>query len=389
MRRTDGLERVLAGRGDSLLRVRRGLTPQHLGLDPRESEVLDVLRASPASASELIARSGRPEVARRLLYLLELVEGLDTLDVGADPSRAISSSDPQGGVTPPRPGGASARAAADSRATRTAASASTERSPVTYAEPPAGLGEADLARWQEIVDRAKAEDTQTFYDVLGVTPSANTQELEAAYVKMAKLTHPDRLGPALAPLRPHADRLFRRATEAREALVDAKSRMDYDKQVREGGGTPAAERHVREVVEAALDYQKVDLLLRKKAYDDAIAILDRNLELSPEFADYHAKKARALMLARGVEDRVVREQIQRLLDRALALDEKHEVAHFTKGELLKKMGDPRGALVHFRAAAEANPHNIDAAREVRLSTLKKSDGSGDEGLLGRLFKKKH
>jgi curved DNA-binding protein CbpA len=368
--RTDGFARVVAGRGDSLLRVKRGLTAQQLGLRQEEAEVLDVLRAAPTTVGDLVSRSGRPDVARKLIYLLELWDGLDTLD-GAAPKPPSTEPTRQ-------------------PAARPAPVLAPKRVQVTYPDPPEGLGETDLIRWNDVVARAKAEDAQTFYEVLDVTPNASMQEIESAFVKMAKLTHPDRLGPALAPLRTHADRLFRRATEARECLVDAKARADYDKQVREGGGTPAADRHVRDVVEAALDYQKVDLFLRKKAFDDAIAILDRNIALSPGIADYPAKKAHALMLSRGTDDAGVRAQIVALLDRALGLDEKHEGAHFTKGQLLKKMGDSRGALVHFRAAVEANPHNIDAAREVRLSTLKKGEGSGDEGgLLGKLFKKKH
>jgi curved DNA-binding protein CbpA len=371
-KRSDGLARVLASRGESLLRVKRGLTPQLLGLDEEEAEVLDVLRAAPATASDLISRSGRPEVARALLYFLELWDGLDALEgalPASPPAREPGRQAPAPRPTPP---------------------SFPKRIEVTYPDPPADMGEAELARWQDVVARARAEDAQTFYEVLGIAHHASTQEIESAFVTMAKLTHPDRLGPNLAPLRPHADRLFRRATEAREVLVDAKSRLDYDKQVREGGGTPAADRHVREVVEAAIEYQKVDLLLRKKAYDDAIAIIDRNITLSPGIAEYPAKKAHALMISRGIDDAPVRAQVIALLDRALELDEKHEGAHFTKGQLLKKLGDSRGALVHFRAAVEANPHNIDAAREVRLSTLKRDEGSGDEGgLLGKLFKKKH
>src|SRR5690606_1803361 len=108
----------------------------------------------------------------------------------------------------------------------------------------------------------------------------------------------------------------------------------------------------------------------------------------PEIADYPAKKAYALLLVHGVQDRIVREEILALLDRALQLDEKHEGAHFTKGQVLKKMGDPRSALAHFRAAAEANPHNIDAAREVRLASMKKEEGGAEDSFLGRLFKKK-
>jgi curved DNA-binding protein CbpA len=388
-RRSDGLERVLASRGESLLRVKRGLTPRSLGLDREEAEVLDVMRAAPTSASELITRSGRPEVARRLLYLLELTLGLEILDADApapQPSPSATSSGPRPGTERSQATGDAARSPSDPRVTRPVSSPA--MSAVTYPEMPAGLGEADATRWGEIVTRARAEDAQTFYQVLDVAQAASTHEIELAFVRMAKLTHPDRLGPALAPLRPHADRLFRRATEGREVLVDPKARAAYDAQISEGGGTPAAERHIRQVVEAALDYQKVDLLLRKRAFGGALAILDRNIELSPEVADYPAKKAYAIMLERGVDDRAAREEILALVDRALALDERHEGAHFTKGQLLKKMGDPRGALTHFRAAVEANPHNIDAAREVRLATMKKSSEAGDESLLGRLFKKK-
>jgi curved DNA-binding protein CbpA len=384
-RRSDGLDRILASRGESLLRVKRGLTPRSLRLDREEAEVLDVLRAAPTSASELIARSGRPEVARRLLYLLELTLGLETLEAAAQPSPSTTASDPRPQTKRSEAARDTARSPSEPRVTRPVSSPAMS---VTYPEMPPGLGEAEAARWSEIVTRAQAEDAQTFYQILDVAQTASTHEIELAFVRMAKLTHPDRLGPALAPLRPHADRLFRRATEGREVLVDPQARATYDAQIGEGGGTPAAERHIRQVVEAALDYQKVDLLLRKRAFGGALAILDRNIELSPEVADYPAKKAYAIMLERGVDDRAAREEILALVDRALALDERHEGAHFTKGQLLKKMGDPRGALTHFRAAVEANPHNIDAAREVRLATMKKSSEAGDESLLGRLFKKK-
>src|SRR5690606_24487708 len=86
-RRADGLERVLAARGDALLRVKRGITAGQLGLDAMEAEVLDVLRAAPTSAAELPQRSGRREVARRLLYLLELIGALELMEKAPAPPR--------------------------------------------------------------------------------------------------------------------------------------------------------------------------------------------------------------------------------------------------------------------------------------------------------------
>lgn len=393
--REDGLERLLERRGDSILRVRRGLTPASLGLDREETEALDVLRAAPTTAAQFIERSGRAHVARRLLYLLELVDGLDVLDpasVASAPSSNPPPSASRSGEWTARPAHTTPERPISSPGMRAAgsidrpASNPAMRVPLDFPEPPASLPEAERARWEELVARAKAEDAQNHYELLGVAPNADANEIEAAFVRLAKLVHPDRLGPHLAPLRRHADHLFRRATDARKILITPEPRAEYDRQVAEGGGSPASERRVRETVEAALDYQKVDLLLRKRAYDAALAIIDRNLELSPDVAEYPAKKAQVLFHRDGLDAREPREAILALLDRALALDPKHELANFVKGQALKKLGDPRTALAHFRVVVEVNPHNIDAARELRLASMKKGEAS--ESLLGRLFKKK-
>ena len=77
-----------------------------------------------------------------------------------------------------------------------------------------------------------------------------------------------------------------------------------------------------------------------------------------------------------------------------------------RGLLYKRLGMADMAMRDFRRTAELNPKNIDAAREVRLYTMRTSrpsmpavklssqpppsDGGpkgDDKGLLGRLFKK--
>lgn len=75
-----------------------------------------------------------------------------------------------------------------------------------------------------------------YYDVLGVSRSANEQELKSAYRKLAMKYHPDR-----NPDDPEAERQFKEVSEAYEVLKDPQKRGAYDQfghQAFEGGRGP-------------------------------------------------------------------------------------------------------------------------------------------------------
>ena len=82
------------------------------------------------------------------------------------------------------------------------------------------------------------------------------------------------------------------------------------------------------------------------------------------------------------------EDLIRTLDAVLTKEPRYERALFYRGMLLKRSGDADKALRDFRLAAEINPKNLDAVREVRLHDMRKQQQppSGG-GLLGKLFKK--
>ena len=62
-----------------------------------------------------------------------------------------------------------------------------------------------------------------FYEVLGVPRSATTDEIKAAYRKLALKYHPDR-----NPGNKEAEEKFKEAAEAYEILSDAQKRKTYD-----------------------------------------------------------------------------------------------------------------------------------------------------------------
>ncbi|MST32703.1 DnaJ domain-containing protein [Acidimicrobiaceae bacterium USS-CC1] len=65
--------------------------------------------------------------------------------------------------------------------------------------------------------------TDSHYEVLGVSPSADAAEIEAAYRRLLKVTHPDAGGSAA---------LFRRVQDAYQTLINPARRASYDRDLR-------------------------------------------------------------------------------------------------------------------------------------------------------------
>lgn len=66
-----------------------------------------------------------------------------------------------------------------------------------------------------------------FYEILGVSQGASTEEIKRAYRKIARESHPD-----THPGDAEAERMFKEATEVYDTLSDEKKRATYDRKSR-------------------------------------------------------------------------------------------------------------------------------------------------------------
>lgn len=72
---------------------------------------------------------------------------------------------------------------------------------------------------------------ETYYDILGISPEATSDEIRAAYRRLAKRYHPD-VNPD-----PDASERFIAVRQAYETLIDPEARARYDLALRGGIGS--------------------------------------------------------------------------------------------------------------------------------------------------------
>jgi len=431
--REDAVEAILGRFGEARLRLRPGLDLQRFRLTPQEQGFIELVRAEPQTAGELIRLAKDERMAKRLLYLLAITKGLEPWEgtrhksshsgaasslrrQGTQPGTRRPTAEGDGGAATAPPSASAAGAASSAGATPAASppasagpagpSAPAGRpsgppkkrggEPEPPPDPPDDLDPELVHRWNQITMRARSLEEQNYYQMLGVSKDASTSTIQEAYFELVKRWHPDRLPPELSDLRPWVDRIFHFLTEAKEALSDEETRAEYLKQVQAGGGTPKAEREVEAIVTAAMEFQKVEVLVRRREWEQALEILKEAQELAPDDPDYTAMEGWILFQEHPGKDAPY-ERMHRCFDRALELNPNSARAHHYKASTLKRQGDEDGALKHFKKAADLDPKNLEAVREVRLATMRgrtskpppgKKGAKKDDGLISKLFKKK-
>jgi curved DNA-binding protein CbpA len=275
----------------------------------------------------------------------------------------------------------------------------------TAPAPAGGAQRPDVAaRRADIEARAAAIEGGDFFQVLGVAPESPPERIQSAYFALAKQWHPDRTPAELQDLRPLITRAFARVSEAYQTLNDPKRRAEYVAAQAQAGGATDEEERVARAVDAALEFQKAEILLKKRDLAGAEALARRAAEADPDQPEYKALLAWIQAQRRGDPPAIPAggtsthyDDLIEALDAVLAKEPEYERALFYRGMLLKRSGHADKAIQDFKLAATLNPKNLDAVREVRLHDMRKRSGGdepppeggggGGSRILGKLWKR--
>jgi tetratricopeptide (TPR) repeat protein len=265
---------------------------------------------------------------------------------------------------------------------------------------------------QKILERALQISSQDYFQMLGLARDATPEMVQKAFFGLAKVWHPDRLPPALVDVKDACSKVFTHLTEAQATLTDAERRTEYMTLLKDGGATPDDQAKIQAILEAATEFQKAEIFMKRNDTAQAHEMARKAYALDPEQSEYLAM---VTWLDAQKPEWVGREKTLEkvaVLDKCIKLNANSERAYFWRGMLYKRIDETSKAMKDFKKAAELNPRNLDAMREVRLHNIRggqskpppgnsSSSSSGSTssrssqkppaetlgGLFGKLFKK--
>lgn len=264
---------------------------------------------------------------------------------------------------------------------------------VTHAEPPpkpAGPSPEEIAVRDDIVKKHASLSESNFYDLLGITITANDDEIKKAYYSMAKKYHPDRHhSPHLRDVHGLLEELFSKITHAYQTLSSTSDRHRYDQTLKHGDGSGVtagddeSAKKAEKATEAALKRQAEERYAEGKLhfdemhFFDAIQCLREAIRLYPK-KQYHKLLAQALM-----KNPLWVKEAEEHFRAALKMDQFDAESAVGLGKIYEERGMMTRAKKMYEQAATYDPDN----EEVQ----KKLEAEKDSGRLGgfkRLFGRK-
>ena len=229
-----------------------------------------------------------------------------------------------------------------------------------------------------IVARVATIDDEDYFEVLGLEDGASTEAVRAAFIRLAKTWHPDRVPPDLVPIRDDIAKIFAAMTRAQQALCDDDARRAYlaTRKPKTTEPRPRAE-VARELTHAMgrRDFERIVLVCQE--------LIDADAE------DAEALAIQAWASIRGGEDaseEVLRAALAKI-DKAVNLDRTDDQAVYHRGLIHKRLGNVPAAFRDFARAVQLNPKHLEAEREVRIFAMRARKGSGEHKLVAPLLEK--
>ena len=259
------------------------------------------------------------------------------------------------------------------------------------------LGDEDRIYKQEIERAHAAIGKQTLYEFLSVPRPTDDSTVRAAYMRLAREYHPDRVaGGALSDdesLKQKIDALFKKLGEAQATLANAELRATYDRKLDalgESRGMSADGKKQRRPLEAKNAFTMAETFFKRRDYQQAEAHYRQAANFDGEDAKILTGLAYCIWLNPEHEESKRTADARKRLSEIVTLY-KHGDAAYRLGLVLRKANDEAGAQRQFATAHKLDPAHTEAGREVRLTDMrhKKSvDGKKDTSFLGKLGLKK-
>jgi DnaJ domain len=204
---------------------------------------------------------------------------------------------------------------------------------------------------------------QNHFDALQIVRTADAALIRSAYLRFARLYHPDTNAPGTPePIAALKASIFARINEANRVLSDAALRKEYEAELNVGGTGDKVD--VSQIFEAEERFQKGMILVRARKFADAVTMLDAAIAQNGEEPEYFAWRGFAKLFATSDKKQAKVEALKDI-EWCMKSNGRIAAAWYFKGFILKAAGDVAGAKSCFKTCIDLDSRHIDAARELR------------------------
>ncbi|MFO0607826.1 MAG: hypothetical protein U0324_31975 [Polyangiales bacterium] len=349
------------------------------------------LRTSPCALDQLMGLAPDPDLVRRMVYLLALTKQVEVIALSGSPAAAISTP-PQTPVPaapprpPPVPPGAAMSRPPPVPPGAAAKAPEPEAAPPPAPEKPERPDPTAHPKYKEATALLARLENKNYFEMFELTDGAAIEEVRAAFPKVAAPWHPDRApAPELSPI---YEQVFSLYNTAHATLTEKGARAAYEETIHGGGGTPAAQKKVAQVLDTVQDVHRAEIAMKRRDLAEAERLLRRVVSTSQE--DIAATLLLAQCLLESDPSRNADEVIASMAKLLPATDNQNDRAFLYLGLAVKAKGDVRRAHASFKRALELNANNLEASRELRIIEMRaaqKRDEKAAEKSIGGIFNK--
>jgi len=243
-----------------------------------------------------------------------------------------------------------------------------------------GPDEDQLARRHELLQEFLRIHETSLYEVLAVSTSATSEEIQVAFDQRSKAFSRDvftaeELGRDYAKL----NIVLTAYEQARSTLIGDVERRRYDDSLN------ATKQDLPNApsMNADIAFQEAEQLITAQNYDGAIAKLRAAIAISPSEPAYHATLGWTLFL-HGGQDELAADAARSHINEALAMAPDSGLVHEYKGLVHAKLGDdPEAALQHLSKALDEDPRRAHALSAIEALYLAR----GEHRQLDKLYRR--
>jgi len=239
------------------------------------------------------------------------------------------------------------------------------------------LSAAGTVSRDELLARLERAEEASHYAVLGLSPTASSEEIREAYYFLARRYHPDRFRASnLEDLIARIESYFAQVTEAHNTLADAASRADYDGELTAEAGAKQPEQDTRDL--ARQNYRLALTLIERRRYTDAVTSLENAIQLDGTQATYYLELGRL-----QAQNPRHRDKAEQNLIRSTEIDPALVDGYYSLGDLYARTNRNEEAARLFREVLRWEPGHVMATEKLaEVGEPSGRDASGRRGLFG-------